>query len=71
MADVLWWVAFVLLVLTVVPSVLYYFAWLATGEPACKHRAALFYRWAVMVVLMSVIVVVYTRVVRTLIEMFS
>ena len=71
MAQVLWWIAFVLLVLTVVPSVLYYAAWLATGEDACKRRAALFYRWGIMVVLMCVIVTVYARVIRTLIELFS
>lgn len=70
MTEVAWWVAFVLLVLTVVPSVLYFAAYLFTGEDGCKRRATLFYRWAVMVGLMCVIVIVYARVVRTLIELF-
>jgi hypothetical protein len=70
MTQVLFWIGFVLLVLTAVPAVLYFLAYVFTQQAPLKRRAALFYRWAVLVVLLCVIAVVYERVAEAVLEMF-
>jgi hypothetical protein len=70
MSQAWFWVVFVLVALTLVPSLLYYAAYLAMKQEPLKQRAALFFRWAVLLFLLGVIYVVYQRLARTILEMF-
>jgi hypothetical protein len=49
--NVFLWIAFALFVLTAGPCVLYFGAYLATGEDRLRTLAVRFYRWAALVVL--------------------
>ena len=59
----LFWTAGVLLVLTAVPSALFFVLHLSTGEPVPLARARALYRWAVVVVLGTFNIAIFTRVI--------
>ena len=60
--TMLLWFALVLLVLTSVPSALFFVLHLSTGEPVPLARAKALYRWAVVVVLGTFNIWIFTRV---------
>ena len=59
----LFWTAGVLLVLTAVPSALFFVLHLSTGEPVPLTRARALYRWAVVVVLGTFNIAIFSRVI--------
>ena len=59
----LFWTAGVLLVLTAVPSALFFVLHLSTGEPVPLARARALYRWAVVVVLGTFNIAIFSRVI--------
>lgn len=60
--KLLFWVSGLLLLLTAVPSAVFFALFLATGESVPKQRAVRFYRWAVVVVLGTFNIVIFGRV---------
>jgi hypothetical protein len=59
--KLLFWLSGTLLLLTAVPSAVFFVLYLATGEPVPKARAVRFYRWAVVVVLGTFNIVIFSR----------
>ena len=66
----LFWCALVLLVLILVPTVLFFALHLSTGEPVPLARAKALYRWAVVVVLGTFNIWIFTRVFQGLKAIF-
>ena len=64
--TVLFWCALVLLVLTTVPSVVFFVLHVSTGESVPLARAKALYRWAVVVVLGTFNIWIFTRVLQGL-----
>jgi hypothetical protein len=56
------WFAGILLVLTAAPALLFFVLHLATGEAVPLARAKAFWRWAVVVVLGTFDIAIFTRV---------
>lgn len=69
--NVLFWVAGILLVLTVMPALLFFALHLSTGEAVPLARAKIFWRWAVVVALGSFDIVIFTRVFQGLWAIWS
>ncbi len=66
----LFWCALVLLVLILVPTVLFFALHLSTGEAVPLARAKALYRWAVVVVLGTFNIWIFTRVLQGLKAIF-
>lgn len=60
----LFWVGGVLLALTGVPAAFFFVLHLASGEPVPLARAKAFYHWAVVVVLGTFDIAIFTKVVQ-------
>ena len=59
----LFWTAGVLLLLTALPSAFFFVLHLSTGEPVPLVRARALYRWAVVVVLGTFNIAIFSRVI--------
>ena len=59
----LFWTAGVLLMLTALPSAFFFVLHLSTGEPVPLARARALYRWAVVVVLGTFNIAIFSRVI--------
>ncbi len=59
----LFWTAGVLLVLTALPSAFFFALHISTGEPVPLARARALYRWAVVVVLGTFNIAIFSRVI--------
>ena len=64
--KVLFWLAGVLVVLLATPAVVFFALHLSTGEPVPLARAKALYRWAVVVVLGTFNIAIFTRVIQGL-----
>ena len=62
--TLLFWVGGVLLALTALPAALFFALHLATGEPVPLARAKALYHWAVVVVLGTFDIAIFTKVVQ-------
>ncbi len=60
--TVVYWMAAVALLLLAVPGLVFYAAFLSTGEPVPQARARSCYRWCVVVVLGTFNIAVFKRV---------
>ena len=60
---VLFWISGVLVLLLAMPSVLFFALHLSTGEAVPLARAKACYRWAVVVVLATFNIVIFSRVI--------
>lgn len=50
---VFWWVMGVLFALTAIPCVFYFFLFVSTGEEGCKRRYQAFWRWALLIFMLT------------------
>ena len=62
--TVLFWVGGVLLALTAIPAIFFFALHLGTGEPVPLTRAKAFYHWAVVVVLGTFDIAIFTKVIQ-------
>jgi hypothetical protein len=62
--TLLFWVGGVLLASTALPAALFFALHLATGEPVPLARAKALYHWAVVVVLGTFDIAIFTKVVQ-------
>lgn len=62
--KILFWVGGVLLVLTAVPAAVFFALHLATGEPVPLKRARAFWHWAVVVLLGTFDIAIFTKVIQ-------
>jgi hypothetical protein len=69
--KILWWIAVTLTALTAVPAAVYLLWFVFTDEPLAMARARACFRWTQVVVLLSFDVLIFTHIVRTLIEIWS
>jgi hypothetical protein len=60
---VFYWVAGVAIALTAVPALLYFVAYVTTGEDGCQRRALIFYRWALTLALASFNIAIFRHVI--------
>jgi hypothetical protein len=67
--KVLYWLSGILLVLTAVPAIFFFGLYLATGEDGARKRAVLFWRWAVLDVLTTFNIVLFTHVITTFLSL--
>ena len=68
--KVVFWISGVLFTLLAVPMVVFFVLNLSTGEPVPLARAKALYRWCVVVVLGTFNIVIFTRVIQGLYEIF-
>ena len=68
--KILFWVSGVLVVLLTLPSGLFFVLHLSTGEAVPLVRAKALYRWAVVVVLATFNIVIFSRVIIGLREIW-
>ena len=62
------WCALVLFVLTALPCVLYFGAYLATGEDRTRVISVRFFRWASLVVLVTFNISIFKHIILTIIN---
>ncbi len=62
------WFAFVLFMLTAVPCVLYFGAYLATGEDRMREIAVRFFRWSSLVVLITFNITIFRHIILIIIH---
>lgn len=62
------WFALVLFVLTALPCVLYFGAYLATGEDRTRVISVRFFRWASLVVLVTFNISIFKHIILTIIN---
>lgn len=62
------WFALVLFVLTALPCVLYFGAYLATGEDRTREISVRFFRWASLVVLVTFNISIFKHIILTIIN---
>ena len=62
------WVALVLLALTAVPAVVSFVFYLSSGIDLWQERAVRFYRWAVLVVLITFNITIFKHIILTIIH---
>ena len=62
------WFAFALFVLTALPCVLYFGAYLATGEDRLRTLAVRFFRWSSLVVLVTFNITIFRHIVLIIIH---
>ncbi len=67
---VVFWVAFVLVLLLLIPAAISYAAYLPTGEPVPRDRAVKLFRWAVVVMLATFNIWIFARVVEGIRALF-
>jgi hypothetical protein len=60
------WVALALFVLTALPGVLYFGAYVATGQEHLRTRALRFYRWSSLVVLVTFNITIFKHIILTI-----
>ena len=69
--KILWWSAVTLTALTAFPALVYLLWFVFTDEPLALARARAFFRWTQVVVLFSFDVLIFTHIVRTLIDIWA
>ncbi len=62
------WSAFVLFMLTAVPCVLYFGAYLANGDDRLRAQALRFYRWSALVVLITFNITIFRHIILIIIH---
>jgi hypothetical protein len=62
------WFAFVLFMLTAVPCVLYFGAYLATGEDRTRQLAVRFFRWSSLIVLITFNITIFRHIILIIIH---
>ena len=62
------WLALVLFVLCAVPAVVSFALYLSSGIDLWQHRAVRFYRWAVLVVLVTFNFTIFKHIVLTIVH---
>jgi len=62
------WFALAVFVLTALPCVLYFGAYLATGEDRFRALALRFYRWSSLVVLITFNITIFKHIILTIIN---
>ena len=60
------WVALAVFVLTALPCVLYFGAYLATGDDRLRAQALRFYRWSSLVVLVTFNITIFKHIILTI-----
>lgn len=60
---VFWWVMGVLFALTAVPTVLYFVLYITTGEEGCERRYKAFYRWALLIFMLTFNITIWRHVI--------
>jgi hypothetical protein len=60
------WAAFAVFLLTAVPCVLYFGAYLAKGDDRLRAQALRFYRWSALVVLITFNITIFRHIVLTI-----
>lgn len=66
--TVFYWVAFVVLLTVAVPCVLYFGAYLASGEDRLRLIAVRFFRWSALVVLTTFNISIFRHIIQILIH---
>jgi len=62
------WFALAVFVLTALPCVLYFGAYLATGEDRTRELSVRFFRWSSLVVLVTFNITIFKHIVLTIIH---
>ena len=62
------WIALALLVLNAVPAVVSFVLYLGSGDDLWQERAVRFYRWSVLVVLITFNITIFKHIVVTIIN---
>lgn len=62
------WFALALFVLTAVPCVLYFGAYLSSGENRMREIAVRFFRWSSLVVLITFNITIFKHIILTIIH---
>lgn len=62
------WTAFAVFLLTAVPCVLYFGAYLATGEDRLRAQALRFYRWSALVVLITFNITIFRHIILSIVH---
>jgi hypothetical protein len=69
--KVLYWISGVLVVVNLAASGFFYALFLGSGEPVPKARAVMFWRWAVLVVLTLLNIIIFRRVYNAVLDLFA
>ncbi len=62
------WSAFALFLLTAVPCVLYFGAYLANGDDRLRAQALRFYRWSALVVLTTFNITIFRHIILIIVH---
>ena len=66
--KVFYWIAFVILLTVAIPCVIYFGAYLASGEDRLRLIAVRFFRWSVLVVLTTFNIAIFGHIILILIH---
>jgi hypothetical protein len=69
--KVVFWIGGISFVLTAIPCVIFFAAYLSTGETVPKERALKFYRWAALAVLSTFNIWIFKRVFDGVMALFG
>lgn len=60
---VFWWVMGILFAATAIPSAFFFVLYLSSGEPGCERRYRFFYRWALLIFMVTFNLTIWRHVV--------
>ena len=66
--KVFYWIAFVILLTVAIPCVLYFGAYLASGQDRLRLIAVRFFRWSTLVVLTTFNIAIFRHIILILIH---
>lgn len=66
--KVFYWIAFIILLTVAIPCVIYFGAYLASGEDRLRLIAVRFFRWSVLVVLTTFNIAIFRHIILILIH---